>query len=38
MMTEWDQKSINALVLNLHLTNKGQEDAVAHINTLMEDL
>jgi len=22
----------------LHLTNKGQEDAVAHINTLMEDL
>jgi len=22
----------------LHLTNKGQEDALAHINTLMEDL
>ena len=30
--------SLETTMVYLHLTNKGQEDAVAHINTLMEDL
>jgi site-specific recombinase XerD len=30
--------SLESTMVYLHLTNKGQEEAVAHINTLMEDL
>jgi site-specific recombinase XerD len=30
--------SLETTMVYLHLTNKGQEDALAHINTLMEDL